>query len=280
MLRTAQGANGSHDARVHIGAGAGNHASCESRRVELVLRIEVQGGVHRAHPGCRRRTPVQQMQEVPADRVVLGLDKDPLPAMTVVKPVRQHRPERGNQLIRDRSGTCHVVVVLLRHQATQSGSAGAEYVHGMGRRRQRLEDGAHCGRQPAHRSQPDLVLLQLHLVGETAVHQQVRDLLELARGSDLQNVIAAIVQIVAGAADGAQRGVASRHSGERDRLLGFGGFSHGVLSRTTHPASLRRSGSRARRRAPRASASGPAHPSECRPCADAHRPRVRPCSWP
>jgi hypothetical protein len=39
------------------------------------------------------------------------------------------------------------------------------------------------------------------------VHEQIRDLLELAGFGHLQDVVAAVVQVVAGATDGAERRV-------------------------------------------------------------------------
>ena len=78
-----------------------------------------------------------------------------------------------------------------------------------------------------------LVAGQLGARRQLAVHQQVGDLLELAGLGDVEDVVAAIVQIVAGAADGAQRGVAGGDAGQADALLrpvGNGsGFAHGVL---------------------------------------------------
>ncbi len=40
------------------------------------------------------------------------------------------------------------------------------------------------------------------------MNQQIRDLLELALGGDIEDVVAAVVQVVAGLADGAKRRVA------------------------------------------------------------------------
>src|SRR5438067_1561423 len=96
---------------------------------------------------------------------------------------------------------------------------------------------------------------ELGAVGELLVDQEVRDLLELADVRDLQDVVAAIVQIVAGAPDRAQRGVTRRHARQRHGLLGPEGarLSHRSLSRTAHRASSRRRGSRACGRARRVS---------------------------
>ena len=68
--------------------------------------------------------------------------------------------------------------------------------------------------------------MQLRLVAgefgagrQLAVHQQVGDLLELALLCDVEDVVAAVVQVVAGAPDGAQRGVAGGDAGQADALL-------------------------------------------------------------
>ena len=51
------------------------------------------------------------------------------------------------------------------------------------------------------------------------MNQEMGDLFEFAGFGDVQNVVAAIVQVVAGAADRAQRGVAGDDAGQRDRFL-------------------------------------------------------------
>jgi len=44
---------------------------------------------------------VQQVQEVPADRIVVGLDLDALASAAEVVPVEQHRAERRHQPVGD-----------------------------------------------------------------------------------------------------------------------------------------------------------------------------------
>ena len=79
VLRPAQRADRAGDAGIDVRAGAGNHARGEGRGVELVLGVEVERDVHRLDPRLRRRLAVQQVQEVAADRVVVGLDLDARP---------------------------------------------------------------------------------------------------------------------------------------------------------------------------------------------------------
>src|SRR5580693_3062978 len=74
-------------------------------------------------------------------------------------------------------------------------------------------------RDAAQRLQLRLVACQLGARRQVLVDQEVGDLLELRGGGDLEDVVAAVVQVVAGAPDGAQRGVARGHSRKRDRLL-------------------------------------------------------------
>src|SRR5690606_30265324 len=111
-----------------------------------------------------------------------------------------------------------VVVVLLRPDAAEHRHAGTHDVHRVCRRRQLLERGLDRGRQPAQRLEPGLVGGQLGAVGQLAVHQQVGDLLELAGGGEVEDVVATIGEVVAGAADGAQGGVAGGGPGQGDRL--------------------------------------------------------------
>src|SRR5262249_32787103 len=85
------------------------------------------------------------------------------------------------------------------------------------------------GRQPTQRSQPRLVLAELGAVRQLLVDEKVGDLLELAYRGDLEDVVAAVVQVIAAAAHRAQRSVAGRHAREGDRFLrrGLGHLAHG-----------------------------------------------------
>jgi len=53
------------------------------------------------------------------------------------------------------------------------------------------------------------------------VNQQVGDLLELAGVGDFEDVVTAVMQIIAGHPDRTQRGVARLDTGEGDGLLGL-----------------------------------------------------------
>src|SRR6201999_1988442 len=79
------------------------------------------------------------------------------------------------------------------------------------------------GGQAAQRLQLVLVGAQLGRVGQLAVHQQVGDLLELGGLGKLEDVVAAVMQVVAAAAHRAQRRVAGGHAGQGDGFLGLEG---------------------------------------------------------
>lgn len=53
------------------------------------------------------------------------------------------------------------------------------------------------------------------------MNQQMRDFFKFALPGEIENIVAAIVQIVATFADGAQRGIARRYAGQRDGFLGL-----------------------------------------------------------
>ena len=149
MFGAAQRADAAGDRRVHVGAGAGDDAAGEGRGVVFVLGVEVQRGVHRAHPGVGGRFAVQQVQEVPADRVIIGLDLDAFAVLAPVVPVEQHRAERGHQPVGDVARARDAVVFTLRHRRAQRRAAGAHDVHRVRRRRQLLQHLAHHRGQPA-----------------------------------------------------------------------------------------------------------------------------------
>ena len=217
------------DRRVHVGAGAGDDASRKGGRIELVLSIEIERGMHCANPVRLARSSMQQVQEMPADRVVFGLDIDAASAVRVVIPVEQHRPERGHQSVGDVARAGDVVILLLRQGGAQGRAAGPHDVHRMGARGHLLQHAQHRPRQPAQAHELRLVAAQLRSRGEFSVHQQVGDFLELALLRDVENIVAAIVQVIAAAPDGAQGGAAGLHTRQRDRLLGLesgGRFAH------------------------------------------------------
>ncbi len=168
VLRPAQRADGAGDARVHVRPRARDHARRERRRVELMLRVKDERRMHRAHPRLRRLPTMQQMQEVPADRIIFRLDVNRLPGMAVVIPVRQHRAERRDEPIRDVARAGGVVIVLLRQRAAERRHARAHHIHRMRGRRQRFERRAHHRRQAAQALQLRLVRRELGAIRQLA----------------------------------------------------------------------------------------------------------------
>jgi len=61
-----------------------------------MLGVEDERGVHGAHPAGGRRVAVQQVQEVAADGLVIGLYLDALAVGGVMVPVQQRRADRGD----------------------------------------------------------------------------------------------------------------------------------------------------------------------------------------
>ena len=132
VLRAAQRADGAGDRRVHVGAGAGDHARGERRGVELVLGVEDERGVHRVHPArvegrlpcsrCRKWPPIESSSVSTSMR---------LPCVAEVIPVEQHRAEAREQPVGDVARAGRAVVVLLGQHAAERRHAGAQHVHRM-----------------------------------------------------------------------------------------------------------------------------------------------------
>src|SRR3546814_4677705 len=70
MLGSAQGADPARDRRIHIGSRSGDDPAGEGRRVELVLGVENQRGMHGAYPVGAGFNAVQQMKKMPAYAVI------------------------------------------------------------------------------------------------------------------------------------------------------------------------------------------------------------------
>ena len=192
---------------MHVRPGAGHDAGGEGARVELVLRVQDQRGVHRPVPLGAAGLAVQQVQEMRADAVVVGLGLDAAAVLRPVKPVQQHGAEARHKPVGDVAGAGLVVVLLFRQGAAKGTDRRAHHVHRVRCGRQRFQHLTHAGRDAAQRLELGLVGAQFRRVGQPAINQQVGDLLELAGFGHVQDVVAAVVQVVAGAAHGAQRGV-------------------------------------------------------------------------
>ena len=116
-----------------------------------------------------------------------------------------------------------VVVLALRQYAAEHRDAGAQHVHGVRGGGQQFQRLLHHRGQAAQRAQARLVGRQFRRVGQLAVDQQMRHFLKFAVRGQIGDVVAAIMQIVAAVADGAERRVAGGRAGEGHGLLGFEG---------------------------------------------------------
>ncbi len=168
-----------------------------------------------------------------ADAVVVGLHVDPLAVVRVVEPVEQRGAETGHQAVDDVACAWLILILLLRQRTAECGDGSAHHVHGMRGGRQRLERLLQrCG-QAAQRAQLRLVGSEFGASWQRAVHQEVGDLLKLAGFGDVEDVVTAVVQVIAGASDRAQRRVAGGDAGQADASLCTvgkgGGVAHGWL---------------------------------------------------
>ena len=109
-----------------------------------------------------------------------------------------------------------VVIFFFGQNAAQRGDARAHYIHGMRRGRQPFKYCFHIRREATQRLEFLLVRLQLSGRRQLAMHQQMRDLFEFTGISDIKNVVATVVQIIAGFADRAQCGITCGDAREGD----------------------------------------------------------------
>ena len=129
VFGATQGADAAGDRGVDVGAGAGDDTAGEGRGVVFVFGVEIERGVHRAHPGCRGGLAVQQVQEMTADRIIIGFDVDALAVLAVVVPVEQHGAEAGHQPVGDVARARVAMVFALRHRRAQRGATSAHDIH-------------------------------------------------------------------------------------------------------------------------------------------------------
>ena len=100
-------------------------------------------------------------------------------------------------------------------------------------RRQGFQNFNHADRQAAHGFELGFIGGEFKFVRQMTMNQQVSDFFKLALLRQIEDVVTAVAQIVAGAADGTQRGIARRHAGEGDGFFrfesrGFFSCSHGI----------------------------------------------------
>ena len=164
---------------------------------------------------------MQHVQEVAADGIIPGvlIDAPAVPAEMV--PVSQHGRERSQQPVGDITGFPGSMLAGFRRHGAQQRATGPEDIHGRDIGRQQFQAVFNRVRQAAQRGQFHLVPVQFRPVGQALMQQQVRDLLKFTGLGDIQYVVAAIGQVVAAAAYGAQGGIPGRHARQGDRFLRF-----------------------------------------------------------
>ncbi len=163
---------------------------------------------------------MQHVQEMPARGVVVGLDFDAPPGPGKMVPVAEHRPGRGDKPIGDVARACGGVVRRILPDSSQpsadtpvrSTSIGCA-VDGICSSTARSR-----GERPRSPSMRRLYAASSRRVGQLFVDEQVGDFLELAVLRDVEDVVAAVLQVVAGAADRADRRIAGDDAGQRDGL--------------------------------------------------------------
>jgi len=214
VFGTSQRTDGTSDRRVHVGARPRDGARGERGRIEFVLGVQDERRIHRADVavGCRRS--VKQAQNMACDCLVVRFDVDAATVKRIVIPVEQHRTERSQQPVGDFPGGTWAVIGRFRKRASEGGDAASQNIHRMCRSGQCLERCAHRYRKSAPALQASPVGRELAGSGQLAMHEEMRDFLEFAALRDIEYVVAAIVEVVSGAANRAQCGVACDDAGQ------------------------------------------------------------------
>ena len=233
VFRAFKRADGAGDAGIHVRPRTGNHAGGEGGGVELVFGIQNQRNVHGFNLRFGRTFAVQQVQEVAADGVFFAFDVDAFAVVRILIPVEQDAAKAGDEFVRNVARFAVGVAFAFGMNTAEHGHAGTHDVHRMRVRRQAFQHFNHADRQAAHGFELGFVGGEFKFVGQVAVNQQVGDFFKLAFLRQIKDVVTAVAQIVAGAADGTQRGIARRHAGEGNGFFrfegrGFGGCSHGI----------------------------------------------------
>ena len=114
---------------------------------------------------------MKQGEKVPGQRVLSRVHVDASSVAAEVMPVKQHRPQGGQQYIGALDGAGGVMVIFFRQRAAQGRDAGAQHVHGVGRRRKLFQHRAYVGRQASQAHQLLLVSRQLGGVRQLAPKQ-------------------------------------------------------------------------------------------------------------
>ena len=192
-----------------------------------MLGVKHERGVHGFDLRGAGRSLMEEMEKVSTDGVVIRADLDAASVPRKMIPIEQYRIERGEQAVGDLARSGGVMALFFRLGTAQRGNARAQDVHRMRGGRQGFQHGLDGGVQAAQRLEFRFVSGEFGFGGKPAMHQQMRDFLEFAMRGQVENIVAEIVEVVAAASDGAERGVAGDNAGKRDgffRLEGRDGF--------------------------------------------------------
>ena len=157
---------------------------------------------------------MEHVQELASDGVVVGLDFDPAAVVAEVVPVEKHRAEGGQQPVGDVTRAGDRVIVALGQNRAQRRAAGPHHIHGVSGGRNLFQHRLHWSGESAQRTELLSIVVELVLGWQLPVNEKVRDFLERRLLRELQNVIAAVMEIVAGASHGADLGVAGDYPGQ------------------------------------------------------------------
>ena len=208
VLGALERANRAGDARIKIGAGAGDDARGKSGRVEFVLGIENERDLHGVRPLRAGRAAVQQMQKMRGDRFArrrrprcacrCGQSGASREASRAARPAaRRQSRARLRWLCSSASGrTQPSTETPVRSTSMGCACAGSS-----------SSACFDCVGQAAQAEQACFVGGQFGSVGQLAVDQQVRHFFKLAMRGQVGDVVAAIVQVVAALAHGADGGL-------------------------------------------------------------------------
>jgi hypothetical protein len=131
------------------------------------------------------------------NRIVIGLGLDAPAIVRPVIPVEQHRGEAGDEPVGNLARRPGVVVLRFRQDRSQRRAAAAQDVHRMRRGRQVLQHRPQHHRQATQRLEFLAVLIELRQRRQSPVKQQVGHFFESGMLGQRNDVVAAVVQVVA-----------------------------------------------------------------------------------
>ena len=108
-----------------------------------------------------------------------------------------------------------------RRHGAQQRATGPQNIHGCYVSRQQFQATLYRVRQTPQRSEFHLVPVQCRPVWQPFMQQQVRDLFKFTGFGNIQDIVAAVRQVIAAAAYRTQGGIPGRYAGQRNRFLGF-----------------------------------------------------------